>query len=61
VKGFPMKIQPDPALHEMLRAIINAPMGLLEYAIDPIVQKRLGRVLARASTLPRNENIKAIA
>ena len=54
-----MKIQPDLALHEILLAKMKAPIGLLEYAIDPIVQNRLGKVLARASMLPRNENGKA--
>jgi hypothetical protein len=41
-----MKIQPDLALHEILLAKVEAPIGLLEYAIDPIVQNRLGKVLA---------------
>ena len=49
-----MKIQPDLALHEILLAKMKAPIGLLEYAIDPIVQNRLGKVLARASMLPRS-------
>ena len=62
-----MKIQPDPAWQELsdpawqelLRANLRAPMGLLEYSIDPIVQARVGKVLASASTLRHHESIKA--
>ena len=55
-----MKIQRDLALHEILLAKMKAPIGLLEYAIDPIAQNRLGKVLA-CFGVPRNEKGKAIA
>ncbi len=56
-----MKIQLDPAWQELLRAKLQAPLGLLEYSIDPIVQARVGKVLASASTLRHNKSIKAVS
>jgi hypothetical protein len=55
-----MKIQPHPAWQELLRAKLQAPMGLLEYSIDPIAQAGVGKVLASASTLRHNESLQTI-
>jgi hypothetical protein len=45
-----MTIESD-ALCEDLRAWIKSPaVGLLEYAADPVVQRRVGKMLAEAAT-----------
>ena len=45
-----MTIESDE-LCEDLRAWIKSPaVGLLEYSADPVVQRRVGKMLAKAST-----------
>ena len=57
MKEAPMTIEKESE-RDFLRALLKSPQfGLPEYTADPIVQRRVGRAVAEASTQPHSRLI----